>query len=1355
MWRSIVLTGWFFMVLQGPALAFQPADSLPVHYFRNISVGEGLSQSTVFSIARDTLGFMWMGTHDGLNRYDGEAFRIYRPRRNDPGSLQSNHIRVVFLDREGQLWIGGNKGVSRYDYTADRFHNYQLPRRSGEWYISSLTQDAAGTIWAASTGGEIFQFEPAGGTFEKLNFDATGHDIRSIRALLQTAKGLYLGTDIGLYRLNVRTKELEALELGADGITINDLLLDGQTLWIGTEGAGLFGYSLENGEVKHYLHEAAAEHSLADNDVRSVEKDAEGNLWVGTFRGLSILNLRHGLFQNYHHWASIPYTISQNSIRCVYRDTLGGMWLGTYYGGVSYYHPNDIKFSLLSQNSGPLSLSDQVVNVIRQDAAGNFWIGTNDKGLNYWDRRAGKMRYYVHDELHPESISSNNIKAILFDRQGKMLVGTHNAGLNYFDPVSGKSKVYRHTASDPESIAGDMVYALLKDSRDRIWVGTRSGLDRFDPEKEVFTHTYIDGAGNRLTSDEITYLMEDRRQRIWIGTNKGVNIFYPDRKLFEPFPSILDDGGLSDDIVTCIAEDVYGRVWVGTRNGLNLFDETTRTFTIYTTAEGLPNNVVYGILPGKDGTLWISTNKGLVNFDPQQQRTRVFDSRDGLQSNQFNLYAFCLAEDGMMLFGGINGISYFYPEDFRRQPLDLKVTFTGLDVFNQPVLAGGKNGTLDTHIDQAEQLHFSSEQRQFAISFNAFNYVSPGKVGYLYRMVGYDEDWVRAERAPRASYSNLPPGKYVFEVKALGPSGESSPVRSIRVRIHPPWWNTTWFYLLVFLAAGGGIYFAYRILWERYRTLHQLKMERMEREKTDYINNMKMEFFTNVSHEFRTPLTLIMAPLEELLARPAGDKPLRRQLEFIMLNARRLLFLVDQLMEFRKTELGTLRLKVKKGDIVSFLHELYRSFAPLSNRHHVRYTFTSTEAKLSLNFDRDCIEKICFNLLSNAFKFTPDGGSVELRLSRTDKHAVIAVTDSGIGIDKKHQDKVFDRFYRVNNGEVRPGSGVGLALTKRLVEQHHGQIRVESESEKGASFIVTIPLEDSSYRPEEFLQEPVVAFQDEIRLPGDDTGVPDVEELVGAAESREKMLIVDDNTEILDYLNERFSLHYEVITAQNGLQALELLEDREADIIVCDVMMPGLDGTGLCRKLKQNIKTCHIPIVLLTARNELDQQIEGLEAGADDYVTKPFSISLLEAKVQNIVRSRKRLKEHYSNSREIVPENIAFNPLDEEFLREALRIVEENITESDFSVDDFSRKIGMSRSNLYLKLKAITGESATDFIRRIRFKKAAELLRTRRYTVAQVAYMSGFNAPSYFSTSFKQYYGCLPTEFLSQSDPDS
>lgn len=1332
---------------------FIHAQSVPDYtknrYFRTISIDQGLSQSTVFAIQQDHLGFIWVGTPDGLNRYDGKTFTVYRPAKEDSNSLISGYIRSLFVDARGILWIGGNKGVSTYDYKKERFKNYPLPVKPGEWFISSITTDREHRIWIASNTGEIYYQDPQQNRFIPYQYRLSGQPVATIQQLLFIGDHLFLATDKGVCRINLLSKEAVLLHPDRINARINSLLLQDDRLWMASESAGLFCLNLKKDQLARYLHEPQPINSLIDNDIRSLALDQGGNLWIGTFRGLSVLDSQTGIFTNFEHQYTRDYTLSQNSVRCIFRDRQNGMWLGTFFGGLNYYHKDDIKFNILSQNAGTVLLNDQVVNIIKEGPDHDIWIGTNDKGINLWNRQTNTISYYTHKESGINCISSNNIKALTFDAGGNVFIGTFNAGLNILNKKTGNIKTYVHDPNNPASLSGDMVHALLRDRQQRIWVGTRSGLDQWNAGSQTFSHYSRDPSGRKLSSDIITYLLEDQKSRIWVGTINGINIFTPDNGNFEAFPG----NTLSNELVTCITEDQLGRIWVGTRDGLNLFDEQRHQFVPYPGPGNVIKGMIYGIQPDDDRGIWVSTDKGLLKLDTRLNQLQLFNSQTGLGSNQLGFPAFCKTSDRMLLFGGLNGIIYFYPHSVMLKPFNLAVSFTGLDVFSTPVTPGSNPGILSEYINDTKSLSFAHEYKQFTLFFNAFNYISPGSIKYYYMLKGFDYGWQVCENIPKATYSNLKPGTYTFLVKATGPLGEESSVRSLKITIRPPWWRSNWFYLLIAATVAAMVYMAYRFIHERIKTRNALAMERNDREKAEYLNQMKMDFFTNVSHEFKTPLTLIIAPLEEILSKQVSEKKLKKYHERMLSNAKRLYQLVDQLMEFRKTEKGIKKLELSEGDIVAFLYELYMSFLELSGQQNIKYYFKSTQKELTCYFDRDAIEKICNNLLSNAFKYTAPGDTIEFSFNLRNEQLVITIRDTGVGIAPVDHEKVFERFYQVKSKEMSVGSGVGLAFAKSLAELHHGTIAIESEPGQGTAFIVTIPLNRQHYHADEF--KPENHFElllDNLSALNKD--LPEAEEQPSLTGSAQHLLIVDDNPQIVEYLSGYFERQFRISKAFNGDDAVKIVEDGGIDMIISDVMMPGIDGIQFCKKIKQNILTCHIPVILLTAKNETTNQVKGLEAGADDYVTKPFSVPLLEAKVQNIIRSRRRLKEYYSSATEIIPENIALNTLDEEFLRNAIHIIEESLIDPEFSVLKLSRKIGMSRSSLYLKLKAITGESTTDFIKRIKFKKAAELLESKAHSVTEVAYLSGFSSLSYFSTSFKQYYGYLPTEYAANKQTE-
>lgn len=1311
--------------------------------FKNISVEKGLSQSTVFSITQDTLGFMWMATKDGLNRFDGTRFKVYRPQAGQAAQIASSYISYLYVDKAGHLWVGGNQGISRYNYDTDNFDNFSLSRTPGEWSVSSILEDPSGNLWASSTGGDVFIKTKGETAFKPINIDMRAYGIKHILSIGWWNNAIILGTEVGLYRVAATAQQLENIPLGINKPEINTIYTSDDVVYIGTEGQGLISLNKQTGALHNYKHLVGL-NTLVDNNVRTICEDKAGNLWLGTLRGLSVYDPKTKVFSTYIHDLARPFALSQNSVRCIFRDRQQGMWLGTYYGGVNYYHENHIRFNLLSRNTGPIALNDEVVSVIKEDKQGDIWIGANDKGLNYWNRRSNKMQYYVAKEGDPNSLNTNNIKSLVFGDDDKVLIGTHNGGLNILNRTTGLVSHHIHQEQNPQSIASNLVYSLLKDSKERIWVGTYAGLDQFDLKTGVFRHVLIDHAGSRLSSNEITYLFEDSKKRIWIGTTSGVAQFYPDNMLF----GLLPHARLAEDMINCIVEDNKHRIWIGTRRGISLYDEKKRDFVTYEQRNDFIGGTVYGILPDPDGNLWISTNHGLVQFNPDKGTMNTFDEKDGLQNNQFNEYSFCSTSDGTLFFGGIKGISYFKPNWLRQAPVQLQLRFTGLEVLGKTIVVQDGTHILSQSMDQTDRIVLGPEHKQFSLYFNSFNYLSANRTYYMYKLDGIDSTWQKTED-PKVSYSNLPAGTYQFLVKSVGPNGEESKTRALIINIEPLWYKSTLFYVVFVGVLLGLAYLAYRIISERIRTRNQLKAERLDKERVQYINQMKMDFFTNISHELRTPLTLLLAPLEEMLGRANPDKWLRKQQELMQVNAKRLYQLVDQLFEFKKTEQGTRKLQVTRADLISFVRDIYTSFKPLAEKNSIHFIYEPSEQELDTLFDPDALEKILFNLLSNAFKYTKAGETVSIKLCIQDDYVNLVVSDTGIGIAQDQLEKIFERFYQVEGAGANLGSGVGLAFTKRLVELHHGRIYAQSTVGQGSRFVVELPLSDQFYAgdirtgtPDPVVEVIASAQEETANLHQDDK--QDRHKAFHDA----RILLVDDNEHILSYLRGLLEDNFHIDTAADGQLALQYLENNPYDLVISDVMMPNLDGLHLCKRIKQNIKTSHIPVILLTAKSDDSQQLKGLEMGADDYISKPFSPKLLQARMYNMLKSRKRLKDYYAESKEIMPENITFNPLDEAFLKDAIAIIEKHLSDSDFSIEKFSREIGMSRSNLYLKFKAITGESASDFIKRIRFTKSVELIKSKQYTMAQIAYMCGFNSPSYFSAAFRQYYGRMPSEYL-------
>lgn len=1344
-WLKILM-----ILVLGTALNIKASTQDREILFKNISNTDGLSHSTVFTTIQDSTGYMWFGTQDGLNRYDGYEFTVFRPDLENPNTPSSNYIRALFLDRKGLLWIGGDKGITRYDEKSNHFENYHLFSQKPGLHISAITQTEDGNLWACSRNGKFFQYQTDTNQFNEIKNITDGELLDFTSTLYPVKNGLLIGTDEGLFHLDRNSMQIIKVPLTNQNVPVRQIIpAHDNTYWLATEGAGVFHIDASFHPLQHFQHEVFNPNSLCNDNVRSLCFDDLGRLWIGTFIGLSIVDLETGHFANYYEEFSRPYALTQNSVRSIFKDNNGGMWLGTFFGGIDYYHAANIKFDLINQNGGQLSLSDNVVSAIKEDPAGNLWILTNDKGLNYWDRQRQSIKVISHDEKDKNSISSNNLKSIAFSNSGQLLIGTHNSGLNYYNPVTGKNTIYKSTGAQGD-LSDNSIYALLKDSKNRLWVGTWKGLNRFDETTRTFSHHYIDSKGERLSSDQISYLFEDSRHRIWIGTFNGVNIFYPEKNIFESFKKTpSNDIQLNSNEISCIYEDSKGRIWIGTRHGVHLFDEIERNFISLTTQNGLSNNVIYGILEDDQENLWISTNGGLTSYHTKTKKIRNYGVKDGVQSRQFNNYSFCKTSAGQLLFGGINGITLFDPEKIGPTPFNPQVIFTHFQLFNDVIQPKDATGLLQKSINHTRQMTLQHNQNVFSIGFTAINYIDADKITYLFKLEGYDQDWRLAESARSAYYSNLEPGQYTFRVKATSSNSDvEEQETTLKIHVLTPWWSsnlafTSYLVLLTIL-----LWLGYKLLKERIHTQNQLKLERLEKHKITEVNQMKLQFFTNISHEFRTPLTLIISPLQKIIERRSSDDWMNRQHETIYKNARRLMNLIDQLMDFRKSELGQLKLNAAPGEMVSFINEIYLSFALAASQNNIIYTFDSREDKIDCYFDRSYLEKITFNLLSNAFKFTPAGGTIGIQLHIRDKWIVLEIKDSGKGIPPEKLSLIFERFYRIDENNSKPGSGIGLALTKRLVEQHHGNIEAAGEVGKGSIFTVRIPLNPEIYHDDEITTDPDIK-NESLPAPLIDINTDvNQKESEDGKDKTETILLVEDNAEIIRYITENLEEKYRILSAANGKDALDCILKEEPTLVVSDVMMPVMDGLSFCKTVKQNVKTCHIPIILLTAKTSVDDQIEGLHLGADDYVAKPFEMNLLEAKIQNIIKNRKRLKELFSKSTDIKPEAIAFNSLDKEFLEKAVTIVEKYLADAEFSVDLFAQEMGMSRSNLHLKMKAITGASATDFIKKIRFNEALKLLEENRYSVAEISYMIGFNSPSYFSTSFKKHFGYLPTEHI-------
>ena len=1307
-------------------------------YFNQINSKDGLSHSTVISITQDKHDIMWFATFDGLNRYDGYSFRVYRNERGNEHSLMHDVLRTLFIDSEGILWIGNKGGLSRYVAERDNFDNYLCPVKDGRTSeVNALLElDNSHLLVGTETGLQLFDKKKE--QFVQMQLLTTLKT--QVQSLARQNNNYLIGTVDGLYIYNSTRKYLSPVHKVFDGKIIQAILPQSDfRIWIGTEGAGLFLLNLTTGEVKNFRHNHSNPNSLSSDYIRSLAFDAQFNLWIGTFNALSIMSNGEDKFSNYYHNPMQESSISQNSIRSIYLDTQGGMWLGSYYGGINYYHPLKNKFEHIQQNPFTRSLNDKVISCIVEDEEGKIWIGTNDMGINVYNPKNSRFNYFTRSNT--PSLSSNNIKAFLLSKDKKYIyVGTHGGGLLRMNKSNGSCT--QINGGSGNSI--DDVYALTYDSWGNMWIGTLAGLYSYNEITGQIQPKDI----SKMGSPQVLFLKTDSHKRIWIGGEKSLGLMVTPDAIIKVFSSEDYNGTINNSAINCIFEDTKKRIWIGTRGGLNLYSEDGK-FRLFSKENGLPGNMIYGILEDSFGRLWISTNAGISCFTPETNTFRNYSEADGLLFSQFNMYSFCQSKSGLMYFGGINGITTFYPELLIDNPHTPLPKIGKILIQNREVQPFDETGILTNNILETKKITLNANQSSLTIEFFVSNYLAGKHNTFAYKLEGLDKNWNQSTENRQVTYTNLDHGTYIFKVKAANNDGKwNEEVTELEIRVLPHWWQTWWAIMLFLILAGTALWYIQRFIKQRRAMDEQLRAERIEKEKMEEINQMKTRFFINISHEFRTPLTLILSPLQDIIERTT-DKWQRSQLAHIQKNTNKLLHLVNQLMDYRRAELGFFELRVSRLNAKKQVVEICNLFEKLAKRKKINYAVEDMAADKDFLIDGNYLELILSNLLSNAFKFTPDEGKITVRMEEDLNYFILEVEDNGCGIPLDKQVLIFDRFYQVDNDYV--GTGIGLSLVKRLVDLHHGKIEVKSQPGSGSTFTIYIPQNEEVY---DHVETDVHAAETEKPIKHKnldfilDDALANDEQKEEPAAKTDTLLIVEDNTEVTEYLTERLSKNYKIHTAVNGAEALELLRNEEVDLVLTDVMMPVMDGIKLCKAIKQNIKTCHIPVIILSAKSNTEDQLQGLEVGADDYLPKPFTYSVLKAKIQNMLKSRRRSLEHYSKSLEVEPEKITFNVMDEELLKKAMKIVIDNLDNSEFSTDIFCSEMGMSRSNLHLKLKAITGESTIDFIKKIRFNEACKLLLDGRYNVAEVSTMVGFNTPSYFATSFKKYFGCLPTDYV-------
>lgn len=1332
---------------------FLQAQTTVVPEFVHIGVEQGLSQSTVMDMVQDEQGNLWMATYHGLNRYDGYSFTQFRHEDDQPHSLAGDRLRTLTIDSHRRLWIGGNGGLSLYIDSLERFTNFPTDTLSPA-AIDLIEEVNSDWLWTVSNQ-RIKRFHIPTRTWSEHLSD----ELRtlSVTALLRHGERIYIGTQRqGIYTCNLQGEKLQPLPVGlAEQTTVLAFLQPTlSTLWIATEGKGLIRHNLLTGESRRY-HKGDGS-GLSSDFVRTLSVDAQGNLWAGTVNGLNIYNETSDRFTVCDHNPTQASSLSQTSVRCIYKDSQEGMWVGTYWGGANYYHPLKHRFArIFSHPFNTNSLNNDIIGCITEDGKEELWIGTNNGGVNRYNPATGQFTHYTLRD----GLQSNDIKHIHTAPDGTIYIGTHTGGLSLLHPNGRITTLLESGAEN--------VYAILPAANGKYWLSNLTYLSLFDPHTKAIQKVIYDCSGYPIEAKRATLLYRDSKQRIWLCGEEGVSIY---RETESGLVRCQPTGGLAGvehKFTSCMLESRNGIFYIGTRQGLYSYNENQGEWKHCTTREGLADNGVHSLLEDNRGRLWVATDHGLCCLNPADDNFRNYTRDDGVQGNRFIDNACCRTSDGQMWFGGINGITHFHPDQLIDNPYTPPVLLTRLRLFNRTVAPGDETGILQQSIGCTRHITLQPDQSMFSIDLAVPNYIAGTHSTFAYRLEGYDRNWYTLEQGHTLTYSNLPQGTYRLKVKAANNDGRwNSEPAVLTVTMLPVWWRTWWATLLWIAIILAGIAFVIRYFWVRKSMEARLQMERIDKQRQTELNEMKVRFFINISHELRTPLTLIAAPLQGLKEK-VTDRWIIRQLEYIQRNTNRLLYLVNQLMDYRRAELGVFELKAKPIDVHQVAKKIFLFYERIAADKQLTYNFCSEVEGKELLCDPVYLELITNNLLSNAFKYTGTGKSITLTLKEEEGGLLLQVADTGQGIPADKQQKIFERFYQCD--DQHPGSGIGLSLIQRLVDLHHGHISLQSREGEGSTFTIWLPTAVEVYRPEELAgtgqSEETAAhttnqhelYMDEASSQPNETEAID-EPCASAKEGndeRETVLLVEDEADSAQYLSEELGTLYRVRRAGNGREALDLLKEEEPDLVLSDVMMPVMDGLQLCRNIKQSLRTCHIPVILLTAKVGDEEELEGLNVGADDYITKPFTPAKLKAKIRNLLRTHRRAIEHYARPQQSEPEKLALNKADEELLKRAVEVVKKHLDDVNFSSDDFAREMFMSRSNLYLKLKAVTGEPANEFVRKIRFEQACLLLKEGRYTIAEVSAMVGFNTPSYFAQSFKKYFGCQPSEYIGKSTPKS
>ncbi|KGO88606.1 histidine kinase [Flavobacterium rivuli WB 3.3-2 = DSM 21788] len=1289
--------------------------------FKHLQVEDGLSHNSVICMLQDSKGFMWFGTKDGLNRYDGYNFKIFQHIPGDNNSIGSNFIRCLY-EFNDYLWVGTDTGLFKYDEKTESFSLIEVsrnlpildvesnvngslwfiaagslykldgnkpdarPEKYDQFYANYLTHNNKGDVFVAS-GNEFLKYVPDNNSFQKIN--------------------LNFGDK----------KQVIITAIASDG---NDGVL------IGTKSHGAFVYKLSSMSLQPIF--TGNENPLF---VRNFLKKGKDELWIGCESGIFVYNNKEHTYQNFRKNYGNPYSLSDNAIYSLVLDKEGGVWIGTYFGGVNYYPKPFTPIKRYFPRVGENSISGNAVREVKKDNFGNLWIGTEDAGLNKLNLQTGRFTSYGPGTGNG-NLSHYNIHGLLA-RGNELWIGTFEHGLDIMDIKTGK--IIRHyDAGQVKGLRSDFVFYIYETKAHDIYVLTSSGIHKYLPETDSFK--VLDGFPEMY---HYTYLIEDHAGTLWAGTYWDGLYYYNPKTKKKGFYRYERDkpSSISCNEINGIFEDSRHRLWVTTENGLNLLNRTTNTFKSYMKADGFPSNVTYGMLEDSKKKLWISSSNGLVKFDPETKNIKIFSKSNGLLSDQFNYCSAFQDSDGEMYFGSVKGLISFNPGEFTQNTYSPPLYITDIFINNEDVPVGKDGSPLEKSILFSDDITLNNHQSTFKLEFASLSFTSAEMTEYWYKIEGLNDNWVALGKNHEVNFTELPAGKYVFKVKALNSYGVwSKENRVVTITVLPPFYFSKIAYMVYFIILLIMGYYSLRYYHRYNRGKNNLRIRQLENDKEREIYQAKIEFFTNIAHEIRTPLTLIKSPLEKLLKQKYKTPDIPKNLGIMEKNTNRLLNLVNELLDFRKAEMKNLKLSFIQVNVSDVLHETYESFSQLIQDKELKFEIIEEAKDVVAFVDEEAFRKVLSNLFSNAVKYGKK--NIKVIIQCDDINFWIVVKNDGDIIPLHLQKKIFEPFFRLPADAQTTGTGIGLSLAHSLIELHNGTLRIDAAETAMNSFVLQLPVHQS----EEF-----------VAIKASHIAPTKINENVTVKFDKQApvILVAEDNEELADFIFSELSETYNVILTKNGDEAWKMINKHEVQLVVSDVMMPVKKGIELCREIKKTEKTSHIPVILLTAKSALNARIEGLESGADAYITKPFSMDYLLVQISNLIQNRRIILGHYSSSPLAHLKSLATSGTEKTFLTKLDKVIEDNLKDYELSVDKIADLMNMSRSTLYRSIKEISQLSPNELINLSRLKKAAHLIKTTNMKIYEVAEMVGYKSQTSFGRNFQKHFGMTPTEFEKSS----